>query len=43
MENAWKISIGGDCYTVGKIIEWLLYVMYYLTTKEGGKFADERY
>jgi hypothetical protein len=41
MENAWEVKIGGDCYTVGKILEWMMYVMFYLPKEWGGKGAKE--
>jgi DNA-directed RNA polymerase subunit L len=37
MEHSWDLKIGGDCYTVGKILEWVLYVSYYLAKEMGGK------
>jgi DNA-directed RNA polymerase subunit L len=39
LENAWEVKIGGDCYTVGKILEWMMYVMFYLPKEWGGKGA----
>jgi hypothetical protein len=41
MENAWEVKVGGDCYTVGKIMEWMMYVMFYLPKEWGGKGAKE--
>ena len=40
MEYSWDLKIGGDCYTVGKILEWVLYVSYYLSTEMGGKLDE---
>ena len=37
MENSWVVKIGGDCYTIGNIVEWIMYVLYYLPTEMGGK------
>jgi len=37
MEHSWDLKIGGDCYTVGKILEWVMYVSYYLAKEMGGK------
>jgi hypothetical protein len=41
MENAWEVKIGGDCYTVGKILEWMMYIMFYLPKEWGGKGGKE--
>jgi hypothetical protein len=41
MENAWEVKIGGDCYTIGKIMEWMMYVMFYLPKEWGGKGGKE--
>lgn len=41
MENCWEVKIGGDCYTVGKILEWMMYVMFYLPKEWGGKGGKE--
>lgn len=41
MENGWEVKIGGDCYTVGKILEWMMYVMFYLPKEWGGKGGKE--
>lgn len=37
MEHSWTVKIGGDCYTVGPILEWIMYVLHYLPAEMGGK------